>query len=214
MNNLFVTTKSILNFFKDHTKEDFMFFANEETGVYSHSWKTQGNWETTIKHGLFRVWTRQKVYHSELRKEIEIEFAFNFAVPTGKNFTPEKIAENLNNLTNIVVKNFKVADKSIISKLTSQELATVRNFSQKALQNYIMSNNAVYQQAVEALCSQKCFTFEEHADLEFSRYGSVLKEWREFRYKLCRRLFNNEKKAVKPVIKPAYKFKTQLRAFG
>ena len=197
MNNLFVTAKSIINLFKDHTKEDFMFVANEETGVYSHSWKTQGNWETTVKHGLYRVWTRQKVFHSELKREIEVEFAFNFAVPTGKNFTPERISENLNNLTNIVVKNFKVGGKSLISKLTSQELATVRNFAQKALQNYIMSNKSVY----------------SHADLEFSRYGSVTKQWRDFRYNLCRRLFNNEKKVVKEV-KPAYKFKTQLRAFG
>lgn len=213
MNNLFVTAKSIINLFKDHTKEDFMFFANEETGVYSHSWKTQGNWETTVKHGLYRVWTRQKVFHSELKREIEVEFAFNFAVPTGKNFTPERISENLNNLTNIVVKNFKVGGKSLISKLTSQELATVRNFAQKALQNYIMSNKSVYSQAVEALCTQRSYSFEEHADLEFSRYGSVTKQWRDFRYNLCRRLFNNEKKVVKEV-KTAYKFKTQLRAFG
>lgn len=206
--------KATINFFfKDHTKEDFIFFANEQTGVYTHSWRTQGNWETTVKHGLFRVWTRQKVYHSELKKEIEIEFAFNFAVPKGKYFTPEKIAENLNNLTNIVVKNFKISEKSLMAKLTSYEVETIRNFAQKALQNYIMSNNAVYQQAVEALCNQKYYSFEEHADLEFSRYGSVTKEWREFRYKLCRRLFNNEKKVVKEV-KPAYKFKTQLRAFG
>lgn len=72
MNNLFVTAKSIINLFKDHTKEDFMFFANEETGVYSHSWKTQGNWETTVKHGLYRVWTRQKVFHSELRGKLRL----------------------------------------------------------------------------------------------------------------------------------------------
>ena len=213
MNTLSKKLNSVIIFFKDHTRENFMFFANEETGVYSHSWKTQGNWETTVKHGLFRVWTRQKVFHSELRKEIEIEFAFNFAVPVGKNFTPEKIAENLNNLTNIVVKNFKVAGHSLISKLTSQELATVRNFSQKALQNYIMSNKSVYSQAVEALCTQRSYSFEEFADLEFSRYGSVTKQWRDFRYNLCRRLFNNEKKVVKEN-KPAYKFKTQLRAFG
>lgn len=210
---LFKIANSIIKSLKDHTKEDFMFFANEETGVYSHSWKTQGNWETTVKHGLFRVWTSQKVYHSELKKEVEIEFAFNFAVPKGKFFNPEKIAENLNNLTNIVVKNFKISDKSLMAKLTSYEVETVRNFAQKALQNYLMSNNAVYQQAVEALCNQKIYSFEEHADLEFSRYGTVTKEWREFRYKLCRRLFNNEKKIVKE-IKPAYKFKTQLRAFG
>lgn len=210
---LFKIANSIIKSLKDHTKEDFMFFANEETGVYSHSWKTQGNWETTVKHGLFRVWTRQKVYHSELKKEVEIEFAFNFAVPKGKFFNPEKIAENLNNLTNIVVKNFKISDKSLMAKLTSYEVETVRNFAQKALQNYLMSNNAVYQQAVEALCNQRIYSFEEHADLEFSRYGTVTKEWREFRYKLCRRLFNNEKKIVKE-IKPAYKFKTQLRAFG
>ena len=100
-----------------------------------------------------------------------------------------------------------------MAKLTSYEVETVRNFAQKELQNYLMSNNAVYQQAVEALCNQKIYSFEEHADLEFSRYGTVTKEWREFRYKLCRRLFNNEKKIVKE-IKPAYKFKTQLRAFG
>lgn len=213
MNTLSKKLNSVINFFKDHTREDFMFFANEETGVYSHSWKTQGNWETTVKHGLFRVWTRQKVFHSELRKEIEIEFAFNFAVPVGKNFTPEKIAQNLNNLTNIVVKNFKIADKSLMAKLTSYEVETVRNFAQKALQNYMMYNKAVYQQAVEALCNQRSYSFEEHADLEFSRYGSVTKQWRDFRYNLCRRLFNNEKKVVKEV-KPAYKFKTQLRAFG
>lgn len=212
MNNLFVTTKSIINLFKDHTKEDFMFFANEETGVYSHSWRTQGNWETTVKHGLFRVWTRQKVYHSELKKEIEIEFAFNFAVPN-KFFNPEKIAENLNNLTNIVVKNFKISDNSLMAKLTSYEVETIRNFAQKALQNYMMYNKAVYQQAVEALCNKRSYSFEEHANLEFSRYGSVTKQWRDFRYNLCRRLFNNEKKVVKEN-KPAYKFKTQLRAFG
>ena len=52
---LFKIANSIIKSLKDHTKEDFMFFANEETGVYSHSWKTQGNWETTVKHGLFRV---------------------------------------------------------------------------------------------------------------------------------------------------------------
>ena len=212
MNNLFVTVKSIINLFKDHTKEDFMFFANEETGVYSHSWKTQGNWETTVKHGLYRVWTRQKVFHSELKKEVEIEFAFNFAVPTGKNFTPEKIAENLNNLTNIVVKNFKVSGNSIISKLTSQELATVRNFAQKALQNYIMSNKSVYSQAVEALCTQRSYSFEEFADLEFSRYGSVLKQWREFRYKACKYLFIKEVKENKFSKEPKIKF--GARAFG
>lgn len=212
MNNLFVTTKAIINFFKDHTKEDFIFFANEETGVYSHSWKTQGNWETTVKHGLFRVWTRQKIFHSELKKEIEIEFAFNFAVPTGKNFTPEKIAENLNNLTNIVVKNFKVAGKSLITKLTSQELATVRNFSQKALQNYIMSNKPVYSQAVEALCTQRSYQFEEFADLEFSRYGNVLKQWREFRYKSCKYLFIKDVKENKFSKEPKIKF--GVRAFG
>ncbi|MDY6247289.1 MAG: hypothetical protein SPL83_08650 [Succinivibrio sp.] len=212
MTNLFVTTKSIFNFFKDHTKEDFIFFANEETGVYSHSWKTQGNWETTVKHGLFRVWTRQKVFHSELRKEIEIEFAFNFAVPVGKNFTPERISENLNNLTNIVVKNFKVAGHSLISKLTSQELATVRNFSQKALQNYIMSNKSVYSQAVEALCTQRSYSFEEFADLEFSRYGSVLKQWREFRYKSCKYLFIKDVKENKFSKEPKIKF--GARAFG
>ena len=212
MNNLFVTAKSIINLFKDHTKEDFMFFANEETGVYSHSWKTQGNWETTVKHGLYRVWTRQKVFHSELKREIEVEFAFNFAVPTGKNFTPEKIAENLNNLTNIVVKNFKVSGNSIISKLTSQELATVRNFAQKALQNYIMSNKSVYSQAVEALCTQRSYSFEEFADLEFSRYGSVLKQWREFRYKACKYLFIKEVKENKFSKEPKIKF--GARAFG
>lgn len=212
MKSLFVTTKSILNFFKDHTKEDFLFFANEETGVYSHSWRTQGNWETTVKHGLFRVWTRQKVFHSEIKKEIEIEFAFNFAVPTGKNFTPEKIAENLNNLTNIVVKNFKVAGHSLISKLTSQELATVRNFAQKALQNYIMSNKSVYSQAVEALCTQRSYQFEEFADLEFSRYGSVLKQWREFRYKSCKYLFIKDVKENKFSKEPKIKF--GARAFG
>lgn len=212
MTNLFVTTKSIFNFFKDHTKEDFIFFANEETGVYSHSWKTQGNWETTVKHGLFRVWTRQKVFHSELRKEIEIEFAFNFAVPVGKNFTPERISENLNNLTNIVVKNFKVAGHSLISKLTSQELATVRNFSQKALQNYIMSNKSVYSQAVGALCTQRSYSFEEFADLEFSRYGSVLKQWREFRYKSCKYLFIKDVKENKFSKEPKIKF--GARAFG
>ena len=212
MTNLFVTTKSIFNFFKDHTKEDFIFFANEETGVYSHSWKTQGNWETTVKHGLFRVWTRQKFFHSELRKEIEIEFAFNFAVPVGKNFTPERISENLNNLTNIVVKNFKVAGHSLISKLTSQELATVRNFSQKALQNYIMSNKSVYSQAVEALCTQRSYSFEEFADLEFSRYGSVLKQWREFRYKSCKYLFIKDVKENKFSKEPKIKF--GARAFG
>ena len=212
MNNLFVTVKSIINLFKDHTKEDFMFFANEETGVYSHSWKTQGNWETTVKHGLYRVWTSQKVFHSELKKEVEIEFAFNFAVPTGKNFTPEKIAENLNNLTNIVVKNFKVSGNSIISKLTSQELATVRNFAQKALQNYIMSNKSVYSQAVEALCTQRSYSFEEFADLEFSRYGSVLKQWREFRYKACKYLFIKEVKENKFSKEPKIKF--GARAFG
>lgn len=212
MTNLFVTTKSIFNFFKDHTKEDFIFFANEETGVYSHSWKTQGNWETTVKHGLFRVWTRQKVFHSELRKEIEIEFAFNFAVPVGKNFTPERISENLNNLTNIVVKNFKVAGHSLISKLTSQELETVRNFSQKALQNYIMSNKSVYSQAVEALCTQRSYSFEEFADLEFSRYGSVLKQWREFRYKSCKYLFIKDVKENKFSKEPKIKF--GARAFG
>ena len=212
MNNLFVTTKSIFIFFKDHTRNDFMFFANEETGVYSHSWRTQGNWETTVKHGLYRVWTRQKVFHSELKKEVEIEFAFNFAVPTGKNFTPEKIAENLNNLTNIVVKNFKVSGNSIISKLTSQELATVRNFAQKALQNYIMSNKSVYSQAVEALCTQRSYSFEEFADLEFSRYGSVLKQWREFRYKACKYLFIKEVKENKFSKEPKIKF--GARAFG
>lgn len=212
MNNLFVTTKSIFNFFKDHTRDDFMFFANEETGVYSHSWRAQGNWETTVKHGLYRVWTRQKVFHSELKKEVEIEFAFNFAVPTGKNFTPEKIAENLNNLTNIVVKNFKVSGNSIISKLTSQELATVRNFAQKALQNYIMSNKSVYSQAVEALCTQRSYSFEEFADLEFSRYGSVLKQWREFRYKACKYLFIKEVKENKFSKEPKIKF--GARAFG
>lgn len=212
MNNLFVTTKSIFIFFKDHTRDDFMFFANEETGVYSHSWRTQGNWETTVKHGLYRVWTRQKVFHSELKKEVEIEFAFNFAVPTGKNFTPEKIAENLNNLTNIVVKNFKVSGNSIISKLTSQELATVRNFAQKALQNYIMSNKSVYSQAVEALCTQRSYSFEEFADLEFSRYGSVLKQWREFRYKACKYLFIKEVKENKFSKEPKIKF--GARAFG
>lgn len=213
MNTLVKVAKSIIFSLKDHTREDFMFFANEETGVYTHSWKTQGNWETTVKHGLFRVWTRQKVYHSELKKEIEIEFAFNFAVPKGKFFNPEKISENLNNLTNIVVKNFKISDKSLMEKISSYEEETIRNFAQKALQNYIMSNTPVYQQAVEALCNKRNYSFEEHADLEFSRYGNVTKEWREFRYKLCRRLFNNEKKVVKE-IKPAYKFKTQLRAFG
>lgn len=212
MKSIFVTTKSILNFFKDHTKEDFVFFANEETGVYSHSWRTQGNWETSVKHGLYRVWTRQKVFHSELKKEVEIEFAFNFAVPTGKNFTPEKIAENLNNLTNIVVKNFKVSGNSIISKLTSQELATVRNFAQKALQNYIMSNKSVYSQAVEALCTQRSYSFEEFADLEFSRYGSVLKQWREFRYKACKYLFIKEVKENKFSKEPKIKF--GARAFG
>ena len=159
-----------------------------------------------------RVWTRQKVFHSELRKEIEIEFAFNFAVPVGKNFTPEKIAENLNNLTNIVVKNFKVAGKSILSKLTSQELATVRNFSQKALQNYIMSNKPVYSQAVEALCTQRSYSFEEFADLEFSRYGSVLKQWREFRYKACKYLFIKEVKENNFSKEPKIKF--GARAFG
>ena len=212
MNNLFVTAKSTINFFKDHTKEDFMFFANEETGVYSHSWKTQGNWETTVKHGLYRVWTRQKVFHSELKREIEVEFAFNFAVPTGKNFTPERISENLNNLTNIVVKNFKVGGKSLISKLTSQELATVRNFAQKALQNYIMSNKSVYSQAVEALCTQRSYQFEEFADLEFSRYGSVLKQWREFRYKSCKYLFIKDVKENKFSKEPKIKF--GARAFG
>lgn len=212
MNNLFVTTKSIFIFFKDHTRNNFMFFANEETGVYSHSWRTQGNWETTVKHGLYRVWTRQKVFHSELKKEVEIEFAFNFAVPTGKNFTPEKIAENLNNLTNIVVKNFKVSGNSIISKLTSQELATVRNFAQKALQNYIMSNKSVYSQAVEALCTQRSYSFEEFADLEFSRYGSVQKQWREFRYKACKYLFIKEVKENKFSKEPKIKF--GARAFG
>lgn len=212
MKSLFVTTKSILNFFKDHTKEDFVFFANEETGVYSHSWKTQGNWETTVKHGLYRVWTRQKVFHSELKREIEVEFAFNFAVPTGKNFTPERISENLNNLTNIVVKNFKVGGKSLISKLTSQELATVRNFAQKALQNYIMSNKPVYSQAVEALCTQRSYQFEEFADLEFSRYGSVLKQWREFRYKSCKYLFIKDVKENKFSKEPKIKF--GARAFG
>lgn len=212
MTNLFVTTKSIFNFFKDHTRENFMFFANEETGVYSHSWRTQGNWETTVKHGLFRVWTRQKVFHSELKKEIEIEFAFYFAVPTGKNFTPERISENLNNLTNIVVKNFKVAGHSLISKLTSQELATVRNFAQKALQNYIMSNKPVYSQAVEALCTQRSYQFEEFADLEFSRYGSVLKQWREFRYKSCKYLFIKDVKENKFSKEPKIKF--GARAFG
>lgn len=212
MNNLFVKTKAIFNFFKDHSKEDFLFFANEETGVYSHSWRTQGNWETTVKHGLFRVWTRQKVFHSEIKKEIEIEFAFNFAVPTGKNFTLEKIAENLNNLTNIVVKNFKVAGHSLISKLTSQELATVRNFAQKALQNYIMSNKSVYSQAVEALCTQRSYQFEEFADLEFSRYGSVLKQWREFRYKSCKYLFIKDVKENKFSKEPKIKF--GARAFG
>lgn len=212
MNNLFVKTKAIFNFFKDPSKEDFLFFANEETGVYSHSWRTQGNWETTVKHGLFRVWTRQKVFHSEIKKEIEIEFAFNFAVPTGKNFTPEKIAENLNNLTNIVVKNFKVAGHSLISKLTSQELATVRNFAQKALQNYIMSNKSVYSQAVEALCTQRSYQFEEFADLEFSRYGSVLKQWREFRYKSCKYLFIKDVKENKFSKEPKIKF--GARAFG
>lgn len=212
MKSLFVTTKSILNFFKDHTKEDFLFFANEETGVYSHSWKTQGNWETTVKHGLYRVWTRQKVFHSELKREIEVEFAFNFAVPTGKNFTPERISENLNNLTNIVVKNFKISGNSIISKLTSQELATVRNFAQKALQNYIMSNKPVYSQAVEALCTQRSYQFEEFADLEFSRYGSVLKQWREFRYKSCKYLFIKDVKENKFSKEPKIKF--GVRAFG
>lgn len=212
MNTLSKKLNSVINFFKDHTREDFMFFANEETGVYSHSWKTQGNWETTVKHGLFRVWTRQKVFHSELRKEIEIEFAFNFAVPVGKNFTPEKIAENLNNLTNIVVKNFKVAGKSLITKLTSQELATVRNFSQKTLQNYIMSNKPVYSQAIEALCTQRSYSFEEFADLEFSRYGSVLKQWREFRYKACKYLFIKEVKENKFSKEPKIKF--GARAFG
>ncbi len=212
MNTLLKVAKSIINSLKDHTKEDFIFFANEETGIYTHSWRTQGNWETTVKHGLFRVWTRQKVYHSELKKEIEIEFAFNFAVPN-KFFNPEKIAENLNNLTNIVVKNFKISDNSLMAKLTSYEVETIRNFAQKALQNYMMYNKAVYQQAVEALCNKRNYSFEEHADLEFSRYGSVTKQWRDFRYNLCRRLFNNEKKVVKEV-KPAYKFKTQLRAFG
>lgn len=212
MNNLFVTTKSIFIFFKDHTRDDFMFFAQEQTGIYAHSWRTQGNWETTVKHGLYRVWTRQKVFHSELKKEVEIEFAFNFAVPTGKNFTPEKIAENLNNLTNIVVKNFKVSGNSIISKLTSQELATVRNFAQKALQNYIMSNKSVYSQAVEALCTQRSYSFEEFADLEFSRYGSVLKQWREFRYKACKYLFIKEVKENKFSKEPKIKF--GARAFG
>lgn len=212
MKSLFVTTKSILNFYKDHTKEDFLFFANEETGVYSHSWKTQGNWETTVKHGLYRVWTRQKVFHSELKREIEVEFAFNFAVPTGKNFTPERISENLNNLTNIVVKNFKISGNSIISKLTSQELATVRNFAQKALQNYIMSNKSVYSQAIEALCTQRSYQFEEFADLEFSRYGSVLKQWREFRYKSCKYLFVKEVKENKFSKEPKIKF--GVRAFG
>lgn len=212
MKSLFVTTKSILNFFKDHTKEDFLFFANEETGVYSHSWKTQGNWETTVKHGLYRVWTRQKVFHSELKREIEVEFAFNFAVPTGKNFTPERISENLNNLTNIVVKNFKISGNSIISKLTSQELATVRNFAQKALQNYIMSNKSVYSQAIEALCTQRSYQFEEFADLEFSRYGSVLKQWREFRYKSCKYLFIKDVKENKFSKEPKIKF--GVRAFG
>lgn len=212
MKSLFVTTKSILNFFKDHTKEDFLFFANEETGVYSHSWKTQGNWETTVKHGLYRVWTRQKVFHSELKREIEVEFAFNFAVPTGKNFTPERISENLNNLTNIVVKNFKISGNSIISKLTSQELATVRNFAQKALQNYIMSNKSVYSQAIESLCTQRSYQFEEFADLEFSRYGSVLKQWREFRYKSCKYLFIKDVKENKFSKEPKIKF--GVRAFG
>lgn len=212
MNTLLKVAKSIINSLKDHTKEDFIFFANEETGIYTHSWRTQGNWETTVKHGLFRVWTRQKVFHSELRKEIEIEFAFNFAVPVGKNFTPEKIAENLNNLTNIVVKNFKVAGKSILSKLTSQELTTVRNFAQKALQNYIMSNKSVYSQAVEALCTQRSYSFEEHADLEFSRYGSVLKQWREFRYKSCKYLFIKDVKENKFSKEPKIKF--GARAFG
>ena len=212
MKSLFVTTKSILNFFKDHTKEDFLFFANEETGVYSHSWKTQGNWETTVKHGLYRVWTRQKVFHSELKREIEVEFAFNFAVPTGKNFTPERISENLNNLTNIVVKNFKISGNSIISKLTSQELATVRNFAQKALQNYLMSNKSVYSQAIEALCTQRSYQFEEFADLEFSRYGSVLKQWREFRYKSCKYLFIKDVKENKFSKEPKIKF--GVRAFG
>lgn len=212
MKSLFVTTKSILNFFKDHTKEDFLFFANEETGVYSHSWKTQGNWETTVKHGLYRVWTRQKVFHSELKREIEVEFAFNFAVPTGKNFTPERISENLNNLTNIVVKNFKISGNSIISKLTSQELATVRNFAQKALQNYIMSNKSVYSQAIESLCTQRSYQFEEFADLEFSRYGSVLKQWREFRYKSCKYLFIKDVKENKFSKEPKIKF--GARAFG
>lgn len=211
--NTFLKVTSIINFFKDHTKEDFIFFANEETGIYTHSWRTQGNWETTVKHGLFRVWTRQKVYHSELKKEIEIEFAFNFAVPN-KFFNPEKIAENLNNLTNIVVKNFKISDNSLMAKLTSYEVETIRNFAQKALQNYMMYNKAVYQQAVEALCNKRSYSFEEHANLEFSRYGSVTKEWREFRYKLCKRLFNNNEKKVVKENKPAYKFKTQLRAFG
>lgn len=209
---LFKIANYIIKSLKDHTKEDFMFFANEETGVYSHSWKTQGNWETTVKHGLFRVWTRQKVYHSELKKEVEIEFAFNFAVPKGKFFNPEKIAENLNNLTNIVVKNFKISDKSLIAKLTSYEVETVRNFAQKALQNYLMSNNAVYQQAVEALCNQKIYSFEEHADLEFSRYGTVTKEWREFRYKACKYLFIKEVKENKFSKEPKIKF--GARAFG
>lgn len=214
MNKIIKLANSIINFFKDHTRKDFMFFAQEQTGIYAHSWRTQGNWETTVKQGLFRVWTRQKVYHSELKKEVEIEFAFNFAVPKGKFFTPEKIAQNLNNLTNIVVKNFKIKDKSLMAKLTSYEVETVRNFAQKALQNYMMYNKAVYQQAVEALCNQRSYSFEEHADLEFSRYGSVTKQWRDFRYKLCKRLFNNNEKKVVKEIKPAYKFKTQLRAFG
>lgn len=211
---LFKIANSIIKSLKDHTKEDFIYFAQEQTGVYAHAWSIKGNWETTVKHGLFRVWTRQKVYHSELKKEIEIEFAYNFAVPMGKLFNPEKIAENLNNLTNIVVKNFKISDTSLMEKLTSYEVETIRGFAQKALQNYIMSNNAVYQQAVEALCNKRSYSFEEHANLEFSRYGSVTKEWREFRYKLCKRLFNNNEKKVVKENKPAYKFKTQLRAFG
>ena len=185
----------LLKIFKKPTINTVVAYLGENS-MYNMDWNAISSVNTEVKDSCLKLCF--DVTASPVFDEIEpvsLSFEYSFLLPPHKVYNPAEVSKRLNNLSGIVVRDFRFnSKKSRLFELNLEQTVIVQQYCQRILKQYFLDNEVHYQHCLEALCYCKEFNLSQQINLKVCRYSQMNKEWRWFRYQRCNYLFNQNNK--------------------